>query len=87
MHLLGVALSVFMLALIVAAATIYIRRLRRQAPSPDGWLTDDMVHQIIDLGVLTERQVPDDALDLKGVAQEEERFWSETWDDPERYWE
>ncbi len=46
-----------------------------------------MIQQIIDLGALSERQVPEDALDLEEVAQEEERFWSETWDEPERYWE
>jgi hypothetical protein len=87
-NLLGVALGVLSLALLVAAATIYIwHRLRPKAPPPDGWLTDDMVHQIIDIGVLSERQVPEEALDLEEVAQEEERFWSETWDEPERYWE
>ncbi len=86
--LLGLALGVFSFALLVAAATIYVwHRRRPRATPPDGWLTDDMVHQIIDLGVLSERQVPEEALDLKEVAQEEERFWSETWDEPERYWE
>jgi hypothetical protein len=86
--LLGVALGVFSFALLVAAATIYVwHRRRPKASLPDGWLTDDMVQQIIDLGVLSERQVPEEALDLKEVAQEEERFWSETWDEPERYWE
>jgi hypothetical protein len=86
-NLLGLALGVFSLALLVAAATIYVVRLRGKAPPPDGWMTDDMVQQIIDLGVLSERQVPEEALDLEEVAQEEERFWSETWDEPERYWE
>lgn len=86
--LLGMALGAFSLALLVAAATMFVRhRFRRKAPLSDGWLTDDMVQQIIDLGVLSERQVPEDALDLEEVAKEEERFWSETWDEPERYWE
>ena len=86
--LLGMAIGVFSLALLVAAATIYVwLRFRRKAPPPDGWLTDEMIQQIIDLGALSERQVPEDALDLEEVAQEEERFWSETWDEPERYWE
>lgn len=86
--LLGMTLGAFSLALLVAAATMFVRlRLRRKAPPSDGWLTDDMVQQIIDLGVLSERQVPEDELDLEEVAKEEERFWSETWDEPERYWE
>lgn len=86
--LIGMALGAFSLAFILAAVALFIRlRLRRKAPPPDGWLTDDMVQQIIDLGVLSERQVPEDALDLEEVAKEEERFWSETWDEPERYWD
>lgn len=86
-NLLSLALGVFSLALLVAAATIYVVRLRGKASPPDGWMTDDMVQQIIDLGALSERQVPEEALDLEEVAHEEERFWSETWDEPERYWE
>ena len=86
--LIGMALGAFSLAFILAAAALFIRlRMRRKAPPTDGWLTDDMVQQIIDLGVLSERQVPEEALDLEEAAREEERFWSETWDEPERYWD
>ncbi len=46
-----------------------------------------MIRQIIERGALNDEQVPEAALDLEQIAREEERFWSETWDEPEHYWE
>jgi len=81
-------LSVFMLALVAMAILAVLRRRRRLKP-PVGasWLTDQMVRQIIEVGALSERQVPEEALNMEEIAREEDRFWSETWDDPDRYWE
>jgi hypothetical protein len=85
---LGITLSGLALALLLAAAVvIFYRRRRVQAPPRTGWLTDEMVQQIIEVGSLSDRQVPEEALDLEEIAREEERFWSETWDEPDRYWD
>jgi flavin-dependent dehydrogenase len=85
---LGVGLSGLALALLVAAAVVMAARHRRLRARPrSGWLTDDMVRQIIEVGRLTDQQVPEESLDLEKIAREEERFWSESWDEPERYWD
>lgn len=85
---LGGVISVLALALLLLGGYRAIARLRRlRSPPREGWLTDDMVRQIVEHGTLTERQVPERALDLEQIAKEEERFWSETWDDPDHYWE
>jgi uncharacterized protein involved in cysteine biosynthesis len=80
---------VFIAATLLLLAVVYLLTHRRRvAASPqDGWLTDAMVQQIIEVGALSERQVPDRALDLEEIAKEEEKFWTETWDEPEHYWE
>ncbi len=85
---LGAGLSGVALALLVAAAVVMtLRRRRLRARARTGWLTDDMVRQIIEVGTLTDEQVPEGDLDLEKIAREEERFWSESWDEPDRYWE
>lgn len=85
---LGVALTFMLLALLVAAGFVTAMRWRRlKSPAPDGWLTDEMVDQIIERGSLTGGQVPEEALDLEQIAKEEERFWSESWEEPDHYWE
>jgi len=81
-------LSILMLALVAMAVLAVLRRRRRlKPPVQAGWLTDQMVRQIIEVGALSERQVPEEALNMEEIAREEDRFWSETWDDPDRYWE
>lgn len=85
---LGIALTILIPALLIAAGVVMARRRRRLKPPPQGgWLTDSMVQQIIERGSLTAGQVPGEALDLEEIAREEERFWSETWDEPDHYWE
>lgn len=85
---LGAILSILALALLfVGGYMAIVRRCRLQIPPQKGWLTDDMVDQIIDHGRLAERQVPERALDLEQIAKEEERFWTETWDEPDHYWD
>ncbi len=76
------------LGLLFVGGFLALRRRRRlQSPPQEGWLTDDMVRQIVDHGRLRGGQVPEEALDLEEIAREEERFWSEKWDEPEHHWE
>jgi len=85
---LGIALTFLLLVLLVAAGFVMaLRRGRLKSPPQDGWLTDDMVRQIMERGSLNARQVPEEALDLEQIAKEEERFWSESWEEPDHYWE
>lgn len=84
----AVALTLLLLALLAAAWLVRWQRRRRwPAPRRSGWLTDRMVNQIIETGSLSGRQVPEADLDLEEIAREEERFWSESWDEPGPYWE
>jgi len=85
---LSFGLSLLFLALLAAAIFVVVRRRRRmKAPAQENWLTDQLVQQIIEVGALSERQVPEEALNLEEIAKEEERFWTETWDEPDNYWE
>lgn len=87
-HWLGFAATAFFLALLVAAGILaLVRRRQIKSPPQEGWLTDAMIRQIIRRGTLSDRNVPEEALNLEDIAREEERFWSETWDESEPYWE
>ncbi len=84
----GAIINLLALALLLLGGYLAIvRRRRLRSPPREGWLTDDMVRQIIERGALTERQVPESALDLEHIAKEEERFWTETWEEPDHYWD
>ena len=87
-QLFGILASLLFLALLLAAGIVALLR-RRWADSPPqaGWLTDDMVDHIIRRGTLSARNVPEESLDMEEIEKEEERFWSETWDESEPYWE
>lgn len=67
-------------ALLVFAGWIGYRRriaeIRGRRP-----LTDDMIRAIENAG----RVEVDEPLDLEEAAEEEDRFWSESWDEPEPY--
>lgn len=62
--------------LVVAAWWGNRRRLRRLR---DGKLSEGAIRQIEVSG----RVEMDEPLDLDEAAEEEERFWDETWDEPE----
>jgi hypothetical protein len=66
-------------SLALAACVVCLRRLRAVTAAPR--LTDDMVRRIEEEGVL--RAEEDEPLDLHEISDEEERFWSESWDEPE----
>lgn len=70
---------IFLLALLGAAAAIVMRRrIRDYIRGPDV-LDDDMIRRIEQDGVVE----VEEPLDLDEVREEEERFWSETWDIPD----
>ena len=68
-------------ALVVAAGlkTYAHRRAALAAGLPS--LDDDAVRTLVETGALTIEV--DEPLDLREIGEEEERFWSERWDEPE----
>lgn len=74
------------LALLVLVVGVVVRwRIRRHTDRGDLEVTDDVVRQIERVGrVRTDEREP---LDRDRIREEEDRFWSETWDEPESYWE
>jgi hypothetical protein len=64
-------------AVLVAAAGLGYRR--RLARLKGGGLPDAAIRRIEASG----RVEVDEPLDLEEAAEEEERFWAETWDEPE----
>lgn len=62
--------------LVVVAWYANRRRLRRLKEDP---LSDGAIRQIEASG----RVEVDEPLDLEEAAEEEERFWNESWDEPE----
>ena len=69
---------VFLLALLGAAAAVVVRRRIRDYVGGTV-LDDDMIRRIEEQGVIE----VEEPLDLEQVREEEERFWSETWDIPD----
>ena len=63
-------------ALLVAGAGLLVRRRMARLR---GGLTDEAIRAIEEHG----RIAMDEPLDLEEAAEEEDRFWSETWDEPE----
>lgn len=64
-------------ALTVAAGwTLYERR---RALSSDPVVDDEAIQRILDTGEL----YVEEPLNLEAIDEEEERFWSETWEEPE----
>jgi hypothetical protein len=63
-------------ALVVVA---WLARRRRLARMTGRLLSDDDIHRIEAGG----RVELDEPLDLEEAAEEEERFWNESWDEPE----
>jgi hypothetical protein len=65
---------------IAAILLVYVRRraaVRRSAPRVD----DAAVRAIVETGALSVEE--DEPLDMREIEAEEERFWRETWDEPE----
>jgi hypothetical protein len=65
---------------LVVLAALRVRRTLSQLRGRDT-LSDDMVRRIETEGQLEVAE----PLDRREIAEEEERFWEETWDEPEEY--
>ena len=72
-------LASLLIAFLAAAAVIVSRRRIRDYFDGRSHLDDDMIRRIEQDGSID----IEDPLDLEHVREEEERFWSETWDVPE----
>jgi hypothetical protein len=71
----------FALLVVAAAVTLHVRRRGSFARVP---LVDDaVIEQIIERG---EIYIDDEELDLDAIDDEEDRFWSESWDEPSGDW-
>ena len=75
---LWVALSALV---VVAAVRLHLRRRELQA-SVLPRLDDAAIEAIIETGQLA---VDDEPLDLREIDEREERFWSESWDEPDEW--
>ena len=73
------------LAVLVLVAGLVVRwRIRERTRPGDFEVTDEVVRQIEREGrVRTDEREP---LDRDRIREEEDRFWSETWDEPESFW-
>lgn len=84
MHMLTlfwIVLWLALAALMVAAAVRLHMRSRELSASPHPRVDDDAIAAILETGQLT----VDEPLDLSEIDEREERFWSETWDEPEEW--
>jgi hypothetical protein len=59
------------------------RRLDASVDDNEASLDDDAIRRIIETGALSLDQDP--PLDLEEIEEEEDRFWSESWDEPEEW--
>jgi hypothetical protein len=73
--------SALLVGLAVTSGVLLRRRLHRQRAAAEPRIDDDAIESILRRGVLeTEEEEP---LDLGEIEEEERRFWSESWDEPE----
>lgn len=73
------------LAVLAIAAGVSLRARRREAFGPTEPVVDDaLIERIIEDGEVWVDE--DEPLDLEEVEEEEERFWSESWDEPSGDW-
>jgi hypothetical protein len=73
------------LAALTLAAGVTMHTRRKEAIAADVIVVDDsVIERIIETGeIFVEESEP---LDLNEIDEEEERFWSETWDEPTGEW-
>lgn len=71
-------------AVLVIAAGVTLRARRREAFGRGPLVDDRMIEEIIERGEVYVDE--DDPLDLREIDDEEERFWSESWDEPSGDW-
>ena len=76
----GVGLAILAMA---AGVSLGVRR-RESYGAPTPVVDDDVIRTIIEKGEVYVEE--DEPLDLDEVDDEEERFWSESWDEPSGDW-
>ncbi|MHB1193296.1 MAG: hypothetical protein ACYC6F_09635 [Longimicrobiales bacterium] len=74
-------LSAFMVGLLSASGLRLRGRIRRRLARSVPVVDDRAVSQILETGVLAAED--DEPLDQAEIDEEERRFWSERWDEPE----
>ncbi|MDP2958312.1 MAG: hypothetical protein Q8N53_17930 [Longimicrobiales bacterium] len=74
-------LSAFLVGLVAASGLRLRGRLRRRLVRSVPVVDDGAVSQILEKGVLAVDE--DEPLDQREIDDEERRFWSERWDEPE----
>jgi len=72
--------SILTVLVIAACILVYVRR-RASFSRPAPHVDDDAVRAIVETGALSVEE--DEPLDMREIEAEEERFWRETWDEPE----
>jgi len=71
-------------ALGVGVGVLVLVRRRGQLRSARPVVDDDAIRRILDTGELSVDE--DEPLNLDAIEAEEDRFWSETWDEPDDEW-
>ncbi|MEX2465382.1 MAG: hypothetical protein WD995_00645 [Gemmatimonadota bacterium] len=71
-------------ALAVLGGLAVRRRVARSRARDRHALDDDAVRRIVDTGRFSVDEDP--PLDIEEIEEAEDRFWSETWDQPEEDW-
>jgi hypothetical protein len=69
--------------LLVVAAAVTLHTRRREAFGPNPVIDDAAISRIIEDGELA---IDEEVLDLDAIDDEEDRFWSESWDEPTGDW-
>ena len=72
-----------LMALVFASGIAVRRRLSRRLRAEPPTVDDEALRQIIETGSLATSE--DEPLDLEQIDQEERRFWSDSWDEPEEW--
>lgn len=72
-----------LLGLVVASGVSLRSKLRRGIEQPEPRVDDDAVRRILETGRLATDE--DEPLDLREIEDEERRFWSESWEDPDEW--
>ena len=75
--------SAVLVGLLVASGVLLRVRLRERIGRPGLSVGDDDMRAILERGILTmDEEAP---LDLREIDDEERRFWTEEWDEPEEW--
>ncbi len=76
-------LFAFLVGLMVAQGIQLRVRIRRRLRTPRPLVDDAAVRSILERGVLVTED--DEPLDYDEIDEEERRFWSESWDEPDEW--